>query len=424
MINKEKFGVPKSRSFWLSFGLIAVLALVITLVVSGRNSGPSLLTGTIDLIEPNNSLEYGKMIIQIRESNNGGQLIAEQIIDNPEQTNSPFEISYNPDQLKKDSAYVVLVKVYDTDNQLLSTGNTPLAIDNLAESVNVIIKQSTNETPSELAREPEGTPTKEPEMTVTTPPDTRQQAEAQTQSETNQAQTPVMVVEVTATATVNIHYDPEYNLPQDAKLTVHLLNLSQPSTTIASKEILNPNGSPIAVELTYDTSDSSPDNTYTILAGIYRQDGKQLMTNSTFGFEMKIDQIDGVDVHLITIYPDEEKSPEQLDASVSGSIHYGNNCQLPPGTKLTIQIRDVSLQDTPSPLIVEQEIVDPGGSPVKFELKYDSNDIKARNLYSISGRINDPDGKLLLINDTSYEVITNGNPVRVDLPLVATQNCR
>ena len=93
------------------------------------------------------------------------------------------------------------------------------------------------------------------------------------------------------------------------------------------------------------------------------------MTNSTFGTEMTIDQLDDADIYLIAIYPDEEKTPEELDASVTGSINYKKSCQLPEGSKLVIQLRDTSYADAPSLLIAEKEIVDPGGSSVKFELK-------------------------------------------------------
>ena len=133
---------------------------------------------------------------------------------------------------------------------------------------------------------------------------------------------------------------------------------------------------------------------------------------------MTIKQLSEADIYLIAIYPDKEKDPEDLDASVTGSIRYKKSCQLPAGSKLLIQLRNTSYADAPSPVIAEKEIVDPGSSPVKFELKYDSSDIKARNLYSISGSIYGPSGQLLFINDTVYEVITHGHPNKINLPLI------
>ena len=426
--------ILKIKILWLSLGVLAIVGLVTTFVVLGRNSDASLVTGTIGPTESNDLSEYGKVVVQIRESTSEGRLIAEQTIDNPGQTNSRFQISYNPNDLEKTGDYIVSVQVYDTDNQLLFTNNSPLAINALEEPINLDIKQPARDLPpGQPVDEPvENPPTGSEEPTIVTPPEPRQMTITQPEPERpigtqTQEQRPEVTTETTATATIKVHYDQDYNLPRDTKLTVWLQNLGQPrdslNETIASREVLNPSGSPVAVELTYNANDSHPDNFYLILGGIYRQDGKQLMINSTFGFEMKINQIDGTDVHLIVVYPDEEKSPEELDGSISGSIRYKNSCQLPTGSKLTIQIRDVSYQDSPSPLIAEQETANPGSSPFKFELKYDSSDIKARNLYDISGKINAPDGKLLFINDTSYEVITRGNPVKVNLPLIGIGSC-
>ena len=426
--------VPKIKILWLSLGVLAIVGLVTTFVVLGRNSDTSLVTGTIGLNESNDLSEYGKVVVQIRESTSEGRLVAEQTIDSPGQTNSSFQISYNPNDLEKDGDYIVLVQVYDTNDQLLFTNNSPLAINALEKPINLDIKQPARDLPpgQPVDGPVENPPTGPEEPAIVTPPEPRQtiitQPEPEQPIETQtQQQTPEVTTETSATATIKVHYGQDYNLPRDAKLTVRLQNLGQPrdslNETIASREILNPSGSPVAVQLDYNNTDLAPDNLYLILADIYRQDGKQLMTNSTFGFEMKIGQIGGTDVHLIVVYPDEEKSPEELDASINGNIRYKNSCQLPADTKLIIQLRDTGLADAPSPVIAEQEIVDPGRSPVKFELKYDSDDIGARNLYSVSGSIRDPNGKLLFINDTVYEVITRGNPVKINLPLVGVGRC-
>ena len=43
------------------------------------------------------------------------------------------------------------------------------------------------------------------------------------------------------------------------------------------------------------------------------------------------------------------------------------------------------------------------------------------NRYSISARIIESDGRLAFINDTAYDVITHGNPDRVDMLLVLVE---
>ena len=86
-----------------------------------------------------------------------------------------------------------------------------------------------------------------------------------------------------------------------------------------------------------------------------------------------------------------------------------------------MQIRDTSLQDVASVLIAEQVLPDPGQVPIRFEIPYASATIDPRNTYSISARIDEADGRLAFINDTAYDVITRGNPTKVDMVLVMVQ---
>ena len=107
----------------------------------------------------------------------------------------------------------------------------------------------------------------------------------------------------------------------------------------------------------------------------------------------------------------------KFDSAVSGVIVYDNSVALPQGSKLSLQLRDTSYADASSILITEKVIVDPGPSPLSFYLPYKKADIDSRNTYSISARIVDPDGRLLFINDTSYEVITRSKPSKVEMEL-------
>ena len=108
-------------------------------------------------------------------------------------------------------------------------------------------------------------------------------------------------------------------------------------------------------------------------------------------------------------------------ASVTGTITYRERIALSPGATLVVQLRDVSLQDTSSILIAEQVIPNPGQVPIKFKVKYKRRDLVQRNTYSISARIEESDGRLAFINDTAYEVITRGNPSKVDMVLVVVE---
>ncbi len=112
------------------------------------------------------------------------------------------------------------------------------------------------------------------------------------------------------------------------------------------------------------------------------------------------------------------KSP---NASVSGNVTYRERLALTPGARLEVELRDTSLQDTAAPLVAEQVIEDPGQVPIRFKVEYNKDDIDPRNTYSIQASIIEDDGRLAFLNDTSYDVITRGNPGKVDMLLVMVE---
>ncbi len=109
------------------------------------------------------------------------------------------------------------------------------------------------------------------------------------------------------------------------------------------------------------------------------------------------------------------------NASVSGTVTYRERLALTPGARLEIQLRDTSYQDAAAALIAEQIIEDPGQVPIEFKLEYNRGDIDDRNTYSLQADIIESDGRLAFTNDTAYDVITRGNPRRVDMLLVLVQ---
>ena len=106
------------------------------------------------------------------------------------------------------------------------------------------------------------------------------------------------------------------------------------------------------------------------------------------------------------------------NASVTGTVTYRERIALTPDATLEMQLRDVSLQDAASKLIAEQVIQNPGQVPIKFKIEYNRNDLDPRNTYAVQARIKESDGRLAFINDTAYDVITRGNPDKVDILLV------
>ena len=109
------------------------------------------------------------------------------------------------------------------------------------------------------------------------------------------------------------------------------------------------------------------------------------------------------------------------NASVSGTVTYRERLALSPGAKLVVELRDVSYADAAAALIARQTVSDPGQVPVKFKIGYNRDDIDPRNTYAISADIIESDGRLAFTNDTAYEVITRGNPNKVDMLLVLVQ---
>ncbi len=108
-------------------------------------------------------------------------------------------------------------------------------------------------------------------------------------------------------------------------------------------------------------------------------------------------------------------------ASVQGTVTYRERLALTSGASLIIELRDVSYADAAAPLIASQTIEDPGQVPIKFKVEYDRDSIDPGRTYSIQARIMEPPDRLAFINDTAYEVITGGNPNRVDMLLVLVE---
>ena len=114
----------------------------------------------------------------------------------------------------------------------------------------------------------------------------------------------------------------------------------------------------------------------------------------------------------------EAPSGRNPNASVSGSVTYRERLALTLDATLVMELRDVSYADGPAPLLARQTISGPGQVPIKFKVGYNRGDIDSQNTYSISARIIESDGRLAFTNDTAYEVITRGNPDKVDMLLV------
>ena len=98
-------------------------------------------------------------------------------------------------------------------------------------------------------------------------------------------------------------------------------------------------------------------------------------------------------------------------AAIIGSVTCRERTALPPDSVLTVRLQDVSRQDVPALMLGEQIYTTRGKQvPLPFSIPYDPSEIDPRFTYSISARIEDGDGILRFISDTTKPVITRDNP--------------
>ena len=110
-------------------------------------------------------------------------------------------------------------------------------------------------------------------------------------------------------------------------------------------------------------------------------------------------------------------SPPSNDAmpSISGTVTYRERMAMPENAVLTVELQDVSRADAPAQAIAEQRITFAGRQvPLAFELHYDPARINPKHLYAVSASIT-VDGQLRFLNTSAYRVLTQGNPVKLNI---------
>ncbi|MFC2032283.1 YbaY family lipoprotein [Chloroflexota bacterium] len=102
---------------------------------------------------------------------------------------------------------------------------------------------------------------------------------------------------------------------------------------------------------------------------------------------------------------------------VTGTVTYREKIALPTGAIVEVKLLDISKQDAPSVTIGEQVITTTGQQvPFSFEIEYNPATIDSRYTYAVRATIT-VDGKLRFTSDTTYPVITLGNPSTVEMVL-------
>lgn len=103
-------------------------------------------------------------------------------------------------------------------------------------------------------------------------------------------------------------------------------------------------------------------------------------------------------------------------AKIQGTVTYLERFALSPSAQVELVLADVSLADAPYTRISNTTIKPSGQVPIHFEISYDPEKIIPNHTYAVMARITDG-GRLLFINDQSYQVITRGRPSSVEMVL-------
>ncbi|WP_144209540.1 YbaY family lipoprotein [Shewanella donghaensis] len=91
--------------------------------------------------------------------------------------------------------------------------------------------------------------------------------------------------------------------------------------------------------------------------------------------------------------------------TISGDIMYRERIALPDDAVLTVQIKDVSLQDTKA-IVIAERVLDNVVTPQAFEFQIAADQFQQGHSYAVGARI-EVNGKLWFINTQTYRVDVN-----------------
>jgi putative lipoprotein len=103
-----------------------------------------------------------------------------------------------------------------------------------------------------------------------------------------------------------------------------------------------------------------------------------------------------------------------IAGKVTGKVSYVQPLTLTPDTVVEVKLLDVSRQEPPFKVLAEHGIRNPPPGPVAFELDFDPRMIDPGHQYVVHARITES-GRLLFISETPPAVLTQGNPVEIEV---------
>ena len=104
---------------------------------------------------------------------------------------------------------------------------------------------------------------------------------------------------------------------------------------------------------------------------------------------------------------------------ITGTITAENIVLFPAHTVVKIILSDEQAADDEPREIAKQIIKNPQVNPIKFSLRYDSDDIIAYRSYTIHVNVYDQNNNLLYKSLKDYPVITHNNPEKVAIELIS-----
>ena len=150
----------------------------------------------------------------------------------------------------------------------------------------------------------------------------------------------------------------------------------------------------------------------------WRDGGGGTNPNGPFSFDQDQTNPPVITNPPVVIDPPVVTKPVITKKTISGTVAYDQNLELPDGSKMLIELRDT----TASLVVTKKAVTNLANPPLSFNLNYKTKDIKERNTYDIQIKVVDTDGNQLLRNDVSVDVITHNNPTNVHVSLVPTRH--
>lgn len=94
--------------------------------------------------------------------------------------------------------------------------------------------------------------------------------------------------------------------------------------------------------------------------------------------------------------------------SIEGSLAYRERIALPPQSRITVTLSDISIADRSAPVLAQQSFLSEGRQvPLPFTLSVKSDRLKPEGRYSVRGTIHAPSGQLLWTTDTVHLIDIN-----------------